>query len=275
MTLLHGKVALVTGIANDRSIGYGVATQLRKNGARLALTYQNDGLTRRLAPLASALGAELCIPCDLTNSEQLKTLVATLHDKFGGVDCAVHSIAYANKEALRGGYLDGLNAATFEESMNVSVFTFTSLAKAISPIMPTDGGGSLITMSFLGSEAAIPHYNVMGVAKAALESSVRYIALTLGATHAIRANAISAGGIKTIASTGIKGFRRILEIGERYSPLRRNVSIEEVGDSAVFLASDLSRAITGEVLHVDCGLHSVIPGFDVAPLVGTSGGYEK
>jgi len=251
--LMAGRKGLIMGVANDRSIAWGIAKALADHGAELAFTYQGDALQRRVTPLAQSVGSSLVMPCDVTNEESIDTVFSTLKDTWGRLDFLVHAIAYSDKEELKGRYLD-TSAENFAQSMMISCYSFTSIARRCEPLM--SDGGSLVALSYLGAERVIPHYNVMGVAKAALEASVRYMAVDLGA-KGIRVNAISAGPIKTLASSAIGDFRYILKWNELNAPLKRNVTIEDVGNSALYLLSDLGRAVTGEVHHVDSGYHAI------------------
>jgi len=251
--LMAGRKGLIMGVANDRSIAWGIAKVLADHGAELAFTYQGDALQRRVTPLAQSVGSSLVMPCDVTNEESIDTVFSTLKDTWGRLDFLVHAIAYSDKEELKGRYLD-TSAENFAQSMMISCYSFTSIARRCEPLM--SDGGSLVALSYLGAERVIPHYNVMGVAKAALEASVRYMAVDLGA-KGIRVNAISAGPIKTLASSAIGDFRYILKWNELNAPLKRNVTIEDVGNSALYLLSDLGRAVTGEVHHVDSGYHAI------------------
>ena len=251
--LMAGRKGLIMGVANDRSIAWGIAKVLAEHGAELAFTYQGDALQRRVTPLAHSVGSELVMPCDVTNEESIDTVFSTIEKTWGRLDFLVHAIAYSDKEELKGRYLD-TSADNFAQSMMISCYSFTSIARRCEPLM--SDGGSLVALSYLGAERVIPHYNVMGVAKAALEASVRYMAVDLGA-KGIRVNAISAGPIKTLAASAIGDFRYILKWNELNAPLKRNVTIEDVGNSALYLLSDLGRAVTGEVHHVDSGYHAI------------------
>jgi enoyl-[acyl-carrier protein] reductase I len=251
--LMAGRKGLIMGVANDRSIAWGIAKALADHGAELAFTYQGDALLRRVTPLAQSVGSSLVMPCDVTNEESIDTVFSTLKETWGHLDFLVHAIAYSDKEELKGRYLD-TSAENFAQSMMISCYSFTSIARRCEPLM--SDGGSMVALSYLGAERVIPHYNVMGVAKAALEASVRYMAVDLGA-KGIRVNAISAGPIKTLAASAIGDFRYILKWNELNAPLKRNVTIEDVGNSALYLLSDLGRAVTGEVHHVDSGYHAI------------------
>ncbi len=250
---MAGKKGLIMGVANDRSIAWGIAKTVADHGAELAFTYQGEALQKRVAPLAQSIGSDILLPCDVTDAASIDAVFAELGKRWGHLDFLVHAIAYSDKEELKGGYID-TSAANFTNSLNISCFSFTAIAQKAAPLMSS--GGSLVTLSYYGAEKVTPHYNVMGVAKAALEASVRYLAVDLGGRN-IRVNAISAGPIKTLAASGIGDFRYILKWNEYNAPLKRNVTIEDVGKSGLFLLSDLGSGVTGEVLHVDCGYHVV------------------
>jgi len=249
--LLAGKRGLIMGLANNRSIAWGIARAAAAQGAELAFTYQGDALKKRVEPLASELGSKVILPCDVSDAASMDAVFAELQRVWGKLDFFVHAIAFSDKAELDGRYVD-TTEKNFTQTMLISCYSFTALAARAEKLMPD--GGSMLTLTYYGAEKVMPHYNVMGVAKAALEASVRYLASDLGKTG-IRVNAISAGPIKTLAASGIADFRYILRWNEYNSPLRRTVSIEEVGDSALYLMSDLSRGVTGEVLHVDSGYH--------------------
>ena len=251
--LMAGKKGLVMGVANDRSIAWGIASALHAQGATLAYTYQGAALEKRVRPLAEATGSSVVLPCDVTDDESIDAVFEAIKQAWGGLDFLVHAIAYADKEELKGKYLD-TSRDNFVKSLDISCYSFTAVAQRAARLMPE--GGSLLTLTYYGAERVMPHYNVMGVAKAALEASVRYLAADLG-TQGIRVNAISAGPIKTLAASGIGDFRYILRWNEYNSPLRRNVSIDQVGGAGLYLLSDLSGAVTGEVHHVDAGYHTV------------------
>jgi len=251
--LMAGKRGLVMGVANDRSIAWGIAKACASHGAELAFTYQGEALKKRVVPLAESLGKPLVLPCDVTDPASMDGVFAALEETWGTLDFLVHCIAFADKDQLKGRYVD-TTLDNFPMSLNVSCYSFTALAQRAEKLMPN--GGSLLTLTYYGAEKVMPHYNVMGVAKAALEASVRYMAEDLGKKQ-IRVNAISAGPIKTLAASGIGDFRYILKWNEYNAPLRRNVTQEEVGNSALYFLSDLGRAVTGEVHHVDCGYHVV------------------
>ncbi|HOO81326.1 MAG TPA: enoyl-ACP reductase FabI [Alphaproteobacteria bacterium] len=250
---LKGKRGLIMGVANDRSIAWGIAEAAAQSGAELAFTYQGEALEKRVRPLAEKIGAKIVVPCDVTDEASVDAAFKAIEDEWGQVDFVVHAIAFSDKNELDGLYLD-TTRENFIRTMDISVYSFTSVAQRAVPLMKE--GGSLITLTYYGAERVMPHYNVMGVAKAALEASVRYLAADLGSKN-IRVNAISAGPIKTLAASGIGDFRYILKWNELNSPLKRNVTIEDVGRSGLFLLSDLGSGVTGEVLHVDAGYHTV------------------
>ena len=251
--LMKGKRGLIMGVANDRSIAWGIAKVAHEHGAELAFTYQGDALKKRVTPLAEGIGSKIVLPCDVTEQGSMDAVFNELERAWGSLDFVVHAIGFSNKEELRGRYVD-TSLDNFLLTMNISCFSFTAIAQRAERLMTK--GGSLLTLSYFGAEKVMPHYNVMGVAKAALEASVRYLAEDLG-KKGIRVNAISAGPIKTLAASGIGDFRFILKWNELNAPLRRNVTIEEVGNSGLYLLSDLGRAVTGEVHHVDAGYHTV------------------
>ena len=262
--LMAGKRGLIMGVANDHSIAWGIAKALHAQGAELAFTYQGSAFERRVRPLAESVGSNLVVPCDVTEDESIDSAFATLKESWDKLDFVVHAIAYSDKEELKGKYLN-TSRDNFVRSLDISCYSFTGVAQRAVPMM--NEGGSLLTLTYYGAERVMPHYNVMGVAKAALEASVRYLAADLG-DSGIRANAISAGPIKTLAASGIGDFRYILKWNEYNSPLRRNVKTDEVGSAALYLLSDLSAAVTGEVHHVDCGFHTVgMMAVDSAPKV--------
>jgi enoyl-[acyl-carrier protein] reductase I len=251
--LLAGKKGLVMGVANDRSIAWGIARCAAENGATLAFNYQGDNLKKRVEPLAAQLGSDFVLPCDVTDDASIDRLFAAIADKWGGLDFLVHCIAFSDKDELTGGYID-TSASNFARTLDISCYSFTALARRAAALM--GDGGALLTLTYYGAEKVMPHYNVMGIAKAALEASVRALAIDLGKRQ-IRVNAISAGPIKTLAASGIGDFRYILKWNEYNAPLKRTVTIEEVGKAGVFLLSDWASGITGEVLHVDSGYHVV------------------
>jgi enoyl-[acyl-carrier protein] reductase I len=251
--LMHGKRGLIMGLANDRSLAWGIAQKLSEAGAELAFSYQGEALEKRVRPLAEQLGSDFLIDCDVADMAELDKTFATLAKRWPTIDFVVHAIGYTNKDALRGRYCD-VDLETFLLTMNISVYSFTAVAQRAAAMMPN--GGSMITLSYLGAERVVPHYNVMGVAKSALETSVKYLAVDLGRDN-IRVNAISAGPIKTLAASGIGDFRLILKWNELNAPMKRNVSIEDVGGAALYLLSDLASGVTGETHHVDAGYHVV------------------
>lgn len=251
--LMAGKRGLILGVANNRSIAWGIAKACANAGAELALTYQGDALKKRVEPLAEELGAIVAGHCDVTDMDSVDAVFKKLEKEWGRLDFLVHAVAFSDKDELTGRYVD-TSRDNFLRSMDISVYSLTALAKRAEPLM--SDGGSILTLTYYGAEKVMPHYNVMGVAKAALEASVRYLAVDLGGGN-IRVNAISAGPIKTLAASGIGDFRYILRWNEYNSPLKRVVTTDEVGDSALYLLSHLSRGVTGEVLHVDSGYHVV------------------
>jgi enoyl-[acyl-carrier protein] reductase I len=251
--LMAGKKGLVMGVANDRSIAWGIARAAHAQGAELAFTYQGDALFKRVQPLAESVGSSIVLPCDVTDINSLDAVFDFIKKQWGKLDFVVHAIAYSDKEELKGRYLN-TTLENFTKTMNISCFSFTAVCQRAAALMPD--GGSLLTLTYLGAEKVTPHYNVMGVAKAALEASVRYLAEDLGADR-IRVNALSAGPMKTLAASGIGDFRYILKWNEYNSPLRRNVTLEDIGGSGLYLLSDLSSGVTGETHHVDCGYHVV------------------
>jgi enoyl-[acyl-carrier protein] reductase I len=252
-TLMQGKRGVVMGVANDRSIAWGIARAVAAQGAEIAFTYQGEALEKRVKPLAESVGSSLLLPCDVADDASMDATFDAVAKAWGKIDFLVHAIGYADKQFLRGRYLDTPRDA-FLQAMDISCFSFVAVGQRAAALMQE--GGSLLTLSYLGAERVTPHYNVMGVAKAALEASVRYMATDLG-ERGIRVNAISAGPIKTLAASGIGDFRYILKWNQYNSPLRRNVTIEEVGGSGLYLLSDLAAGVTGEVHHVDSGYHIV------------------
>ena len=250
-TLMAGKRGLILGVANNRSIAWGIAKAAHAQGAEIALTYQGDALKKRVIPLAEELGSSIVLPCDVTDIASVDAVFAELTRVWGRLDFLVHAIAYADKAELDGRYVD-TSEQNFTKSLLISCYSFTALAQRAEKLMSP--GGSLLTLTYYGAEKVMPHYNVMGVAKAALEASVRYLAADLG-KNGIRVNAISAGPIKTLAASGISDFRYILRWNEYNSPLRRTVTIEDVGGAGLYLLFDLSRGVTGEIHHVDSGYH--------------------
>ncbi|WP_400088665.1 enoyl-ACP reductase FabI [Yoonia sp. R78084] len=251
--LMKGKRGLIMGLANDKSIAWGIAKACADAGAELAFSYQGEALKKRVDPLAASVGSDIVLPCDVGDEGSIDALFAALEERWGKLDFIVHAIGFSDKNELRGRYVD-TTRGNFLTSMDISVYSFTAVVQRAEKMM-TDGG-SCLTLTYYGAEKVMPHYNVMGVAKAALEASVRYLAEDLGKDK-IRVNAISAGTIKTLAASGIGDFRLIMKWNEYNSPLRRTVTQEEVGNSALYLLSDLGSAVTGEVLHVDAGYHVV------------------
>ena len=251
--LMAGKRGLIMGVANERSIAWGIAKTTANQGAELAFTYQGEALEKRVRPLAQSIGSDILEPCDVTDAASVQALFEALGKKWGKLDFAVHAIAFSDKDQLKGRYVD-TTRDNFVRTMDISCYSFTEMCRFAAPLMKD--GGSLLTLTYYGAERVMPHYNVMGVAKAALEASVRYLAADLG-KQGVRVNAISAGPIKTLAASGIGDFRHILKWNELNSPLRRNVTTEEVGGSALYLLSDLGSAVTGEVHHVDSGYNVI------------------
>ena len=267
--LMAGKRGLIMGVANDRSIAWGIAKQAHAHGAQLAFSFQGDALGKRVRPLAAQVGSELVLECDVTDDDSVAAVFDRLSSDWGRLDFVVHAIAYSDKDELKGQYA-ATTRTNFLRTMDISCYSFTAVSRHATPLMAD--GGSLLTLTYYGAERVMPHYNVMGVAKAALEASVRYLAVDLGG-QAIRVNAISAGPIKTLAASGIGDFRYILRWNELNSPLKRNVTTGDVGGAALFLLSDLGAGVTGEILHVDAGYHTVgmvavDAAADVADLLG-------
>ena len=264
--LMAGRRGLIMGVANEKSIAWGIAQACRAQGADLAFTYQGDALRKRVEPLAASLGSDIVLTCDVADPASIDAVFAALAERWDRLDFLLHAIAYADKNELKGRYVD-TSAENFARSLNISCYSFTAVAQRAEKMMT--GGGSLLTLTYYGAEKVMPHYNVMGVAKAALETSVRYMAMDLG-PKAIRVNALSAGPIRTLAASGIGDFRYILKWNELNSPLRRNVTQDEIGRAGMYLLSDLSSGVTGECHHVDCGYHVVgmkaedAPDIDVA-----------
>lgn len=259
--LLAGKKGLIMGVANERSIAWGAAKAAYTHGATLAFTYLGEALEKRVRPLAASVGSSLVIPCDAGDAASLDAAFAAVEKEWGKLDFVLHAVAFSDKNELKGRYVD-TSLDNFLMTMNISCYSFTAVARRAAALMPD--GGSLVTLTYYGAEKVMPHYNVMGVAKAALEASVRYIAKDLGKDR-IRVNAVSAGPIKTLAASGIGDFRYILKWNEYNAPLRRNVTIDEVGNSILYLVSDLSSAVTGEVHHVDSGYHVIGMKLEDAP----------
>jgi enoyl-[acyl-carrier protein] reductase I len=258
MGLLAGKKILVTGLLSNRSIAYGVAKAARREGAELAFTYQNERFKERVDDMARELGSEIALPCEVTSDAEIEALFQALKKHWEGLDGLVHAIAFAPREAIAGDFLDGISRAAFAQAHDISAYSFPALAKAALPMM-RGRRAALVTLTYLGAARVVPNYNTMGLAKASLEASVRYMASSLG-PQGIRVNGISAGPIKTLAAAGIGGFGKILKFVEENAPLRRNVTTEDVGNAAAFLLSDLAAAITGEILYVDAGFSHVMAG---------------
>ena len=251
--LMAGKRGLIMGVANDRSIAWGIARAVAAEGAELAFTYQGEALEKRVRPLAASIGCDFVVPCDVTDEASMDATFGALTERWGALDFVVHAIAYSDKDELKGQYVD-TSRANFLRSLDISCFSFTDVCRRATPLMPN--GGSLVTLTYYGAERVMPNYNVMGVAKAALEASVRYLAVDLGG-RGIRVNAISAGPIKTLAASGIGDFRYILKWNELNAPLKRNVTIDQVGGAGLYLLSDLGAGVTGEIHHVDSGYNVV------------------
>ncbi|MCZ6844360.1 MAG: enoyl-ACP reductase FabI [Alphaproteobacteria bacterium] len=251
--LMAGKRGLIMGVANDRSIAWGIARTLADHGGSLAFTYQGDALEKRVRPLAKQVGSDFVVPCDVTDRDSMDHLFSEIAERWGTLDFVVHAIAFADKDELKGQYLD-TSRDNFLRSLDISCYSFTDVCRRAAPLMAE--GGSLLTLTYYGAERVMPHYNVMGVAKAALEASVRYLAVDLGG-RSIRVNAISAGPIKTLASSGISDFRYILKWNELNSPMKRNVTIDQVGGAGLYLLSDLGSGVSGEIHHVDSGYNVV------------------
>jgi len=262
--LMAGKRGLVMGVANERSIAWGIAKAVAQHGGEMAFTYQGDALEKRVRPLAESVGSKQVLSCDVTDPASLESVFRTLATSWGRLDFVVHAIAFSDKDELKGRYVD-TSRENFLRTMDISCFSFTDVCRRAAPLMTE--GGSLLTLTYLGAERVTPHYNVMGVAKAALEASVRYLAVDLGGQR-IRVNAISAGPMNTLAARGIGDFNYILRWNELNAPLRRNVTIDEVGGAGLYLLSDLGSGVSGEVHHVDCGYHVVgMLAVDAAPAV--------
>jgi enoyl-[acyl-carrier protein] reductase I len=258
MGFLAGRKILITGLLSNRSIAYGVAKAAHREGAQLAFTYQNERFKERVEEMAGELGSSIALPCDVANDAEIAALFEALGKQWDGLDGLLHAIAYASREAIAGELLDGLSRKAFLEAHEISAYSFPALAKAALPMM-RGRRGALVTLSYLGAERVVPHYNTMGLAKASLEASVRYLAANLG-PMGLRVNGISAGPIKTLAAAGIAGFGKILKFVEDNAPLRRNVTTEDVGNTAAFLLSELASGITGEVIYVDAGFRNVVGG---------------
>ncbi len=258
MAFLSGKRILITGVISNRSIAYGIARACRREGADLAFTYVGDRFMERVTDVAQEFGSTLVFPCDVGDDAQIAAVFADLAKSWDGLDGLVHAIGFAPREAIAGDFLDGMSREGFRVAHDISAYSFPALAKAAVPMMQ-DRQGALLTLTYLGAERVVPNYNTMGLAKASLEASVRYLAAALG-PRSIRVNAISAGPIRTLASAGIKDFGKILDLVERNAPLRRNVSIDDVGNVAAFLLSDLAAGVTGEITYVDAGFNRVVAG---------------
>ena len=252
MGLLEGKKAVITGIANERSIAYGIAKSFRREGAEMIFTYPNEKLKKRVEEIAGELGADATVQCDVSSDDDIRSLAKFVRDRWGEVDILVHSIAFAPREEFKGGVID-TSRNGFASAMDISVYSLIALTRELVPLME-GRNGSIITLSYYGAEKVVPHYNVMGIAKSALECTVRYLAYDI-APKGHRINAISAGPVKTLAAYSITGFHLLMEHTTKVNPFGRAITIEEVGDTAVYLCSDLSRAVTGEVIHVDNGYH--------------------
>lgn len=259
MGFLASKRILITGLLSNRSIAYGIASACHREGAQLALTYQNDRFRERIVKFAEEFGGALVFPCDVSNDAEIDDLFTAIGQHWDGLDGLVHSIAYAPRESLAGDLFDGLSREAFTQSMEISTYSFPALGKAALPLLLKGNNPSLLTLSYLGAVRTMPNYNIMGLAKAALEASVRYLAVTLG-PKGIRANAVSAGPIRTVAASGIGDFSRLLAYNAHHAPLRRNVTIEEVGNGCAFMLSDLASGITGEVLYIDGGFNTTALG---------------
>ncbi len=255
MAFLKGKRALIVGVASQRSIASGIAQAMHREGAELAFTYQNERLEPRVRELATELNSQLCLPCDVESDTQIDAVFTELGKYWDTLDIVVHAVAFAPREALKGDYLDSLDREAFRIAHDISAYSFSALAKAARPML-RDHDSALITLSYLGAQRVMPNYNVMGVAKASLEANVRYMAEALG-PEGIRVNAISAGPMKTLAAAGISGFRKFLEDAANNAPMRRNVSLDDVGNAAAFLCSDLANGITGEIIYVDSGFNII------------------
>lgn len=264
--LMEGKRGLVMGVANDRSIAWAIARECAAHGAELAFTFQGEALQKRVVPLAASVGSDMVLPCDVTDTDSVDAVFAEVEKNWGKLDFLVHAVAFSDKAELKGRYVD-TSQDNFARTMDISCYSFTAIAQRAEKLM-TDGG-SLVTLTYYGAERVMPHYNVMGVAKAALEASVRYMAMDLGKQN-IRVNALSAGPMKTLAASGIGDFRYILKWNEYNSPLRRNVSQDDVGRAGLYLLSDLSSGVTGETHHVDCGYHIVGMKAEDAPDISTT-----
>ncbi|WP_118134351.1 enoyl-ACP reductase FabI [Oceanicella sp. SM1341] len=269
--LMSGKRGLIMGVANDKSIAWGIARECAAAGAEIAFTYQGEALEKRVRPLATSIGSDMILPCDVTDPASIDAVFAEIEARWGKLDFIVHAIGFSDKNELRGRYVD-TSYANFELTMNVSVYSFTAVAQRAEKLM--GDGGSMLTLTYAGSERVMPHYNVMGIAKSALECSVRYMAMDLG-PRGIRVNSLSAGPIKTLAASGIGDFRYILKWNELNSPLRRNVTTQDVGKAGLYLLSDLSSGVTGENHHVDSGYHVVGMKAEDAPDIDVVSGRKE
>ena len=252
-SLMQGKRGLVLGVANDHSIAWGIASALAEHGAELAFTYQGDGFAKRVKPLAESVGSNIVLPCDVSDDDSIDAVFSAIEKEWGSLDFVVHSVAYSDKDELSGRYVD-TTRDNFKLTLDISCFSFTTIAQRAAALMPN--GGSLITLTYSGAERVMPNYNVMGVAKAALEASVKFLAVDLGA-DGIRVNAISAGPMRTLAGSAVGGARQVYKWNEEYSPLRNNTKLEDVGGAGLYLLSELSAGITGEIMHVDSGYNVV------------------
>lgn len=255
MGFLSNKKALIVGLASNRSIAYGIAKSFHEQGAELAFTYQNEKLKDRVTKMASEFNSSIVLPCDVSSDQEIENVFSALKTQWQQLDCLVHSVAFAPADQIQGDFIDNVSREGFRIAHDISAYSFAALAKAALPMMENTNG-SLLTLSYLGAEKAIPNYNVMGVAKAALEANVRYMAQSLG-PRGLRVNAISAGPIRTLAASGIKDFRKMLAQNEKITPLRQNVTTDQVGNAAAFLCSELASGITAEILHVDAGSHAI------------------
>jgi len=249
--LLEGKKAMIFGVANAKSMAYGVAAAFRRHGARLAFNYVGDAIQKRVEPIAQELGGDFTFQCDVTDDAQIAQAAELARERWGSVDILVHSLAFANRDELMGRFID-TSRAGFAQALDISAYSLTALCRAFEPLFPP--GASVLTMTYYGAQKVITNYNVMGVAKAALEASVRYLAVDLGKKR-VRINAVSAGPVRTLAASGISDFRKIFDHIEKFAPLGRNITTDDVGGTATFLASDLAAGVTGEILFVDCGYH--------------------
>jgi enoyl-[acyl-carrier protein] reductase I len=260
MGFLSGKRALITGLASKRSIAWGIAAAMHREGAELAFTYQNEKLQARVQKMAAELGSNICLPLDVSLDSEIEAVFTNLRNDWDGLDIIVHSVGFAPRECLAGTYIESVTREGFQIAHDISAYSFPALAKAALDMLRP--GGALLTMSYLGAERSIPNYNVMGPAKASLESSVRFMAFDLGPRN-IRVNAVSAGPIKTLAASGVGNFRKLMQHSEAATPLKRNITIEDVGNASAFLCSDLASGITGEILHVDGGYSTVGMSFSI------------